>query len=326
MDRFFYHLECFLKTRISRKGFLKACLGGLAFFISQNTFLKKAFSNTADSPGRKGRGAAGLHDLVLAEGKDPYANTVKAVEKMGGMQRFVKTGDTVVVKPNMAWDRTPDQAANTDPAVVAAIVEMCYKAGAKRVNVFDITCNNERLCYVASGIAKAAREKGANVYYPDHWNVVKAEFPYESSMHGWPVLRDAVKCDAFINVPVLKDHGLTRLTLSMKNLMGVCSGKRGLIHMGIGSKLVDITDYIKPDLTVIDATRYMFENGPSGGNLADVKKLDKVIVATDPTLADTFACTLVNVDPMAVPYIKVAAERKFGSTDIAAADIVKISV
>ena len=243
---------------------------------------------------------------------------------MGGMSKFVKPGDVVVVKPNMAWDRTPRQAANTNPLVVAALIDLAYKAGAKRVKVFDRPCNEERACHARSGIAEAAKKKGAQVSYVNEWNVAKAHFPYKSPMENWPILRDAIDCDVFINAPVLKHHSLAGLTLSMKNLMGVCSGTRGLIHMDIGRKLVDLTDFISPDLTVIDATRVLVRNGPSGGDLADVVEMDKVFVATDPTLADTFACTFVKKDPMTVPNIRNAYQRKIGSTDIGKAKILKI--
>ena len=324
MDRLLYKFESFCKRQISRKSFIKVILGGVVVFLSSNQFLKRAFAKAVVSDGRTKKRIKGNYDLVLAEGKDPYENTVKAINKMGGIEKFVKSGDVVVVKPNMAWDRTPEQAANTDPAVIAAIVDLCYKAGAKRVNVFDVPCNEDRRCYENSGIAAAAKEKGAHVNFADHWNVVKAHFGYESPMEGWPVLREAVKCDAFINVPVLKHHSLTGLTLSMKNLMGVCSGTRGLIHANIGRKLVDLTDFISPDLTVIDATRVLVRHGPSGGDINDVVKMDKVIVATDPTLADSFACTLVKKDSMSIPYIKEAAKKGFGNPDISKANIVNI--
>jgi uncharacterized protein (DUF362 family) len=240
------------------------------------------------------------------------------------MARFVKKGETVVVKPNMAWDRTPAQAANTDPQVVAALVELCYRAGARRVNVFDIPCNDDRRVYEQSGIAAAAKAKGAEVFFADHWNVVKARFPFPSSMEGWPVLRDAVVCDKFINVPVLKHHGYTGLTLSMKNLMGVCSGNRGLMHLDIGGKLVDLVQYINPDLTVIDATRVLLRNGPSGGNEADVAAMNTVIAATDPTLADVYACGLVKKDPAEISYLRDAMRRGVGRHDLAAADILAV--
>jgi len=326
IEQIFYSLESFLNKQVSRRKFFKICFGWLAVLLSNNVFIKFAFAKAQPSSGRPKIGIKGNHDIVLVEGEDPYKNTIKAVELMGGMAKFVKKNSTVVIKPNMAWDRTPEQAANTDPYVVAALVELCYKAGAKRVNIFDNTCNEAQRCYESSGIPEEAKKKGANVYFLDDWNVVKAHFSYKSPMEGWPVYRDAVKCDTFINVPVLKDHRLTRLTLSMKNLMGVCSGIRGIMHVGIGRKLVDISDFINPDLTVIDAHRVLVRNGPSGGDLEDVIKMNKIIVATDPTLADSFASTLAGVDPMAVSYIKAAQERGYGSTDISGADIRRLKV
>jgi uncharacterized protein (DUF362 family) len=195
------------------------------------------------------------------------------------------------------------------------------------VNVFDITCNDARRCYANSGIEAAAAAAGARAYIPDDWDVVKAHFGLRgaaSPMEDWPILREAVECDTFINVPVLKHHALTRLTLSMKNLMGVCGGNRGLMHFNIGPKLVDLTRFINPDLTVIDAYRVLTRNGPSGGSLDDVKTLKTVIAATDPTLADAYAARLADVDPMAVPYIKTAVKEKFGSADIEAAKSITI--
>jgi len=326
MDKFFSKLESFLKKHITRRTFFKVCFGFLALFVSQKLLFKLAFAKTPLSDGRTGTKIKGDHDLVVVEGKDPYKNTVKAVEAMGGMERFVKPGGVVVIKANMSWDRTPEQAGNTDPEVVGALVDMCYKAGAKRVNMFDNTCNHPFRSYASSGIPPVAKQKGAYVYHPDQWNVVKLHRPYKSPMEGWPVYRDAVECDTFINVPILKHHGLTGLTLSMKNLMGVCSGQRPLIHMDIGNKLADLTDFIRPDLTVIDANRVLVRNGPSGGDLKDVVRKDTMIAATDPVLADAFACVLVERDPMSISYIKAAVERGYGSADLKKADIVKLKV
>jgi len=325
MEKIFYAMARFLKRPITRQGFLRILASGLLTFLAGNSFIKWAFAASGESTGRPKKAISGLHDIVVTTGPDPYENTKKVIQAMGGMERFVKKGATVVVKPNMAWDRNPEQAANTNPLVVAALVELCYQAGAKRVNVFDNPCNEAQPVYEHCGIAKAAKEKGAFVYFVDHWNVVKARFPYASPMSGWPVFRDAVVCDTFINVPVLKHHGLTGLTLSMKNLMGILSGTRGVVHMDIGRKIVDITDFISPELTVIDATRFLSKHGPTGGSLADVVEMNTVFAATDPTLADIFACRLVKQDPATVPYLKVAHERGFGKTDLTKADIHQVA-
>ena len=205
-------------------------------------------------------------------------------------------------------------------------MDMCFKAGAKRVNVFDRTCNDAKRCYENSGIEKIAREKGANVYFADDWNVVKAKFDYKSPMEDWPVYRDALECDTFINAPVLKHHGLTGLTLSMKNLMGVCSGNRGLIHFDIGKKLAHLTDFIKPDLSVIDAYRVLTRNGPTGGNLEDVLDMKTVIVSADPVLCDSYAAKLMDKDPLSVNYIDQAVKLNLGNADITKADILTIAI
>jgi uncharacterized protein (DUF362 family) len=246
---------------------------------------------------------------------------VKVIAALGGMEKFVKKGDVVVVKPNIGWDRGPEQGANTEPRVVSALIDMCYKAGAKRVNVFDVTCNDERRCYENSGIKKAATDSGAQVYFPNHWNIVKAVFPYNSPMKGWPILRDAVECDVFINVPVLKNHCLTALTLSIKNLMGVCSGNRGTMHVDIGRKLADLADFIRPELTVIDATRVLTRNGPSGGDPADVLAMNKVFASADAVLADSYAAGLMNIEPLSISYIKESTVKGLGMADIARANV-----
>lgn len=326
MNKFLYSLECLLRRQVSRGAFLKICLGWLLFLVAENRFLKAAFAQVAEAGPRPKVSMATPHDLVVASGRDPFKNTVAVVEGLGGMGKFVRKGAIVVVKPNIGWDRTPEQAANTDPAVVAALVEMSYKAGAKRVNVFDVTCNDARRCYENSGIQEAARAKGAQVYFADSWNVVKARFPYASPMEGWTILRDAVVCDTFINVPVLKHHWLTGLTLSMKNLMGICTGIRGMMHVGIGEKLVDLTDFIRPELTVIDATRFLTRNGPSGGNVEDVVRMDTVFASLDPVLADAFAFQLVKLDPSSASYLEAAAKRGFGMTDLSKARVKTIQV
>jgi uncharacterized protein (DUF362 family) len=302
-------------------------MSGLAALTAGPLFSKRAAgAELSSSVGRKKRKAETDHDLVSVKGEDPYKMTVEAVKALGGMEKFVRRGDVVVVKPNIGWDRTPEQAANTNPFVVAALVALAYEAGAKRVNVFDRTCNSAERCYAVSGIKKAAEEKGAKVYFVDDWNFVKAKFPYESPMEGWPVYRDALECDTLINVPVLKDHGLTGLTLSMKNLMGVCGSNRGQIHNGIGRKLVDITDFMSPELTVIDGYRVLTAHGPTGGDLKDVVSMKRIIASADPTLADCFAANLAGRDPFSIPYIEEAARRGFGNTDVSKADILEITV
>jgi len=313
------------KRKITRKGFVKFCGIGAWSLVLNSALFKFAFGQDETSTGRVVKKIKGLHDLVVAKGEDPYVMAVKAVEAIGGMEKFVKKNSTVLIKPNIGWNRSPEQAANTNPQVIGALVDMCFKAGAKRVNIFDRTCNETTRCYANSGIEKIAKEKGANVYSPDDWNVIKAKFKYESPMEGWPIYRDALECDTFINIPVLKHHSLTGLTISMKNLMGICSGNRGQMHFDIGTKLAHLTDFIKPDLTVIDAYRVLIRNGPTGGNLEDVIDMKILIAGTDPVLCDSYAAKLMDKDPLSISYISQAVKLNLGNADITKADILTIT-
>lgn len=311
--------------KISRKGFVKFCGVSLGSMMLNSALSKFAFGNEGVSSGRSVKKIDLLHDLVVVKGLSPYAITVKGVEAIGGMGRFVKKNSTVLIKPNIGWDRSPEQAANTNPEVVGALVDMCFKEGAKRVNIFDRTCNESKRCYENSGIEKIAKAKGANVYFADDWNVVKAKFNYKSPMEGWPIYRDALECDTFINVPVLKHHGLTGLTLSMKNLMGVCSGNRALMHFDIGLKLAHLTDFIKPDLNIIDAYRVLKRNGPTGGNLEDILDMKTIIIGVDPVLCDSYAAKLMDKEASSISYINQAIKLNLGNSDIAKADIITIT-
>lgn len=311
-----------LLTACSRRQFLKLLAAGLAALAISGRSARKALAKTgvtlAPRPGRKI-----MTDCPLAAvtGRDPERITRAAVDALGGIRRFVAPGAVVVVKPNIGWDRTPEQAANTHPAVVGALVAMCREAGAKVVKVFDNTCNDARRTYASSGIADAARKAGGLVFYVSDWKFVPARFPAGSLMQDWPIYRDAVECDCFINVPVAKHHGLSGLTLSMKNLMGVCGGLRGRMHWDLDRKLVELTDFIRPDLTVIDAYRILLRNGPTGGDLEDVRLAQTVLASPDPVLADAYAATLFQMAPEAVGYVRLGAQRGLGSLDVKQAGI-----
>ena len=171
--------------------------------------------------------AAGLPVVAVAEGADHARITRNALAALGGMGRFVKPGATVVVKPNMGWDRSAEYGANTSPVVVRAIVEECLKAGAKKVKVFDRTCNDERRCYVNSGIEPALKGmKNVEVKHLEnerYKNVVLNG----KALKEWELYGEALAADVYINVPVAKHHGLSRLTLGLKNVMGIMGGNRG---------------------------------------------------------------------------------------------------
>jgi uncharacterized protein (DUF362 family) len=311
----------------SRRLFIRSMVLALGSFALVKNIIPVAWAEPEKiiTPRTKRR-TTGLYDLAVVKGDSPGAITRKAVEALGGMERFVRRGDTVVIKPNIGWDRAPEYAANTNPEVVASLVRLCLAAGARRVKVFDHTCNQAAMCYRTSGIADAVSDAGGHISYVNRRKFLPARFPPGSAMKEWPIYLDAVECDCFVNVPVAKHHSLAGLTLSMKNLMGVCGGNRGMIHWNMEQKLPELTKFISPDLTVIDAYRILLRHGPTGGSLEDVKLTKTVIAGTDPVLADSYASTLFGIQPGDIGYIRVAEQFKLGTTNISKARIKKIVV
>lgn len=252
-------------------------------------------------------------DFVVAQDDpDPASLVRKAVGAMGGMRRFVSRGDVVVVKPNIGWDRTPLQAANTNPLVVAEVVRLALDAGAKRVVVTDASCNEPGRCFTRSGIWKAAYDAGADVILPAP-HLFRTMRLGGELLDEWPVLATLVQADRLINVPIAKHHNLSRYTGAMKNWYGSLGGRRNRLHQKIDLSIADLATFLQPTLTVIDATRVLVRNGPQGGNVADAQDRHTVIASIDQVAADARACALVGQDPSAVPYLALGEQRGLGT-------------
>jgi uncharacterized protein (DUF362 family) len=254
-------------------------------------------------------------DLAVAHGPSPAMIVKAAIDAIGGIKRFVSRGDIVVVKPNIAWDRTPEQAGNTNPEVVAAVVKLCYEAGAKKVKVFDRPVNDPRRCYVQSGIDAAVRAADGDIQFVDDRKFKDMEIR-GLALDSWPLYTDVFEADKVINIPIAKHHGLAKLTMSMKNWMGIMGGSRRRIHQKIDESLVDLAMKVKPALTVLDAVRILTDNGPQGGDLKDVKKLDTVIAGVDQVAIDSYGATLFGMKGSDLGYVRLGAEHKFGVMDL----------
>lgn len=263
-------------------------------------------------------------DLVVVQGDNPEKLTRKAIEAYGGMSRFVKKGDVVVVKPNIGWDRLPAQGANTNPDVVKALVEMAYEAGAKKVKVFDNSVNNPQSCYQRSGIMEKAKAAGAEVIFmnPNLYKTVK--FSGTRFLTEWPIYKDVLECDVLINVPVAKTHSISKVTLSMKNLMGVIGGNRGRWHQQIDLALAELLTQVKPKLAVLDAYRVMVKNGPTGGSPNDLKLVGKCVVGTDQIAVDAYGATLLGIKPEDIGHLRIAAEMGLGKINLSELKIKEI--
>lgn len=264
-------------------------------------------------------------DIAVAHGVSPSKITRAAIDAMGGMKKFVSKGDIVVVKPNIGWDRTPEQAATTNPEVVGVVIQMCYEAGAKKVKVFDRPVNDPRRCYVQSGIADAAKAAGADVSYIDERKFKEMDIKGEV-LKSWPLYTEVFEADKVINIPIAKHHGLAKLTMSMKNWMGVMGASRHTIHQRLDGSLVDLSIVIKPTLTILDAVRILTANGPQGGNLSDVKKMDTVIVGVDQVAIDSYGATLFGMKGSDLEYIKIADRAGLGRMDISKLNIKRINI
>jgi uncharacterized protein (DUF362 family) len=269
---------------------------------------------------------SGTADLAIVHGASPAAITRAAVDAIGGMKRFVKSGQHVVVKPNICTAMAPEYAATTNPEVVAALVTMCKEAGAASVKVLDYPWGSMRSNYRDSGIEAAVQQAGGEMIAitPVKWK--KVEIPNGKLLKSVEIFDDVLKADVLINVPIAKNHNLTKLTLGMKNLMGVVSS-REQFHMAMGTYLSDLLQVpkAKPAFTLVDAVRILTDGGPGGGYLDWVKKLDTVVASTDILAVDTFSTSFFGVKPEDIETITTGARFGVGTTDLSKLKISEVT-
>ena len=265
-----------------------------------------------------------LPRVTLARHESPQNALQAALDAIGGIGRFVKPGERVTVKPNVGWDRTPAQAANTNPELVGKMVRLCLNAGAAEVTVADITCNDPRRCFLRSGIREAAEKAGAKVILPGDDDLVEVDMGGKL-LTRWPVARCFIETDRFINMPIVKQHSLTRCTIAMKNLYGIIGGRRNQLHQEIDQSIVDLVTFCKPTLTVVDATHVLMRGGPTGGSLDDVAIENSVMCATDQVAADSRACEFLGLRGEQVEHIVLAGQSGLGLVDYHAAGYLEIA-
>jgi len=255
--------------------------------------------------------AGSYPDLVTVKNGSPMRLVKTALKKLGGMGRFVSQGERVVIKPNIGWDRIPEQAANTNPQVVASLIRHCKEAGAKTVTVLDNTCNDQRRCYARSGIETVCRDEGAELRPLVPRDYVEVDMKGEV-IKRWMVARPVLEADCLINVPVAKHHSLTKLSLGMKNWFGAIGGRRQHLHQEISTTITDMASYFQPRLVVIDAVRILLRNGPQGGNVKDVNQINTLVASTDQVAADAAAAALFDLKPDQLDFIVKAHQRGLG--------------
>jgi uncharacterized protein (DUF362 family) len=252
--------------------------------------------------------------LAAACGSGPTANLRQALAAIGGIEAFVKPGERVAIKPNCAWDRTPEQAANTDPELIGELVRQCLSAGASSVTVIDNSCHDPGRAFARSGIEAATRDAGGSVSHQRKAGTVRLDLG-GTTLGRWKVLKPIVEADRVINVPVVKHHSLSRATLGMKNWFGAIVGRRSSLHQRIAQVCAELGAAFRPTLTVVDATRILTAGGPTGGSLALVNPADCLAVATDPVAADAWGASLLGLGPEELRHIPIAARLGIGTAD-----------
>lgn len=236
----------------------------------------------------------------------------RVVDAAGGIGRFVSRGDVVILKPNVSWARAPECAATTHPEVLEAMVLLCQEAGAKKVRIADHTIHDAKRCFTVTGAQAVAEKTGAELLYPS------STLMRDMNLHGarlteWPVFVPFKEADKVINLPVAKVHGSSILTLGMKNWIGAVGGRRHALHQDLHTTIVDLARFFAPTVTLIDATRIMVRNGPSGGNLSDVETRNTLILSDDPVAADAVATRLFGMAPEEIPFITLAEKGGLGA-------------
>ena len=316
------------KNRLTRRGFLAwAAAGGAALAGLRALARLRAPLRVRGHASSELKGGLAIIHGSAARPKDE-ADVIRrmvraAVDALGGMRKLVRGGSSVIIKPNLAWASPPAMAANTNPHTVAALVELCREAGAGRIRVMDHTIGPDpETSYEMSGVAAAAAAAGAEIAYVDARRFVELPVPGGAALKSWLFYEEfisAAGCDVLINVPVLKHHGTSRLTMGLKNAFGMVGGQRGDLHRDIHRKIADLHRVIKVDLTVLDAYRVMRTHGPTGGRLEDVDNTPegarRIVAGTDVVAVDACGAEVFGYKPEDVGFIRHAAEARLGSLD-----------
>ena len=301
--------------QLLRVGGIAAGAAGVGVWLSEQNSRPSAARAEEARRDHRIAAEAQLPQMTVVQNGEPAELVREALANLGGIRRFVSRQEVVVLKPNIAWDRTPEQAANTNPEVVAEVVRQCWQAGAKRVIVTDVSCNEPRRCFLRSGIQSAARAEGAEVVLPDP--ALFREVDLQGVvLKSWPIFTPFLEADKIFNLPIAKQHSLVGATLGMKNWYGILGGERNRLHQQIHQSLVDLASFMLPTVTLMDCYRVLLRNGPTGGDLEDVALKKTMVAGTDPVAIDAYVAKAYwNLDPGQMPYLEMAAARGLGTVD-----------
>ncbi len=309
--------------QVNRRWFLK----GLAAAVAAGGLAACAAQSTAPARREPPAPSGDQAYLAVARGEDAAEITRRAVAAIGGIERFVRSGDEVILKPNICVDyHTFEYAATTNPVVVATMVELCLGAGARRVRVMDMPFGGTpESAFAVSGIGEVVRAAGGSMEVMSPVKFVRTAIPQGQDITEWKVYQDVLQADVLINLPIAKHHSLARLSLGGKNLLGVVADPNQ-IHRNLAQRVADLVSLIRPTLTVVDAVRILVARGPTGGSLNDVRQTQTVIASHDGVAADAWAATLFGLTGADVPFVKAAAEMGLGTLNLQDVKVQEINV
>jgi uncharacterized protein (DUF362 family) len=262
----------------------------------------------------------GIPFVAVSSGTDKAALVRSAVELAGGMSAYVRPGNNVVIKPNAAWSRTPEEGANVHPDVLRSAIQLCFESGASSVSVVEYTCDNPVSALKVNGIQEAvAGTKASLRILKEGKDFVKVPVPRGVRLKSVEVSRAIQDADVFINMPIAKTHGSATLTLGMKNHMGAIQNRWFFHANDLHQCIADVSTVLRPQLIIVDATRLMLTNGPKGPG--EVREENKVIVGTDQVAVDAYAATLFGHEGRNIGYIAKAYELGLGEIDLSRVDV-----
>ncbi len=291
------------RRQFLQKGVIYSALGSL--YASTLGRIPALALNSSQGPGK--------YDLVAVRGGEVVEMYRRAMQEMGGMERYIKPGQRVALKPNASWDVPPERAANTNPELMAAIVEDCLKAGAGSVFAFDHTCDNWERSYANSGVAEAVRAAGGQMLHANmERDYTEVAIPGAKRLTKAKIYQRLLDADVFINIPVLKHHASTTVTIAMKNLMGVVWDRRFWHRNDLHQCIADFCLWRRPDLNIVDAYLVMTQNGPRGTSTADLTRMRSMLVSSDIVAVDAAGAMLLGHEPGNIAHLRIGDEMKVG--------------
>jgi uncharacterized protein (DUF362 family) len=314
------------QTKLDRRRFLNRTAKAGLSIAAAGALSYSLYDGAGPKPGIDDKDLVNLPDfsvpqesgrtISIVEGSDRTKTVANAVELLGGMKRFVKQGDTVAIKPNVAFAQAPLIGSTTHPDLITQVVKMCLDAGANKVIVTDNPINDPASCFTLSQIGKAAKQAGAKVLLPNSRSFRNTTVAGAKHIKDWPVFFGPLaNADKLIGIAPVKDHHRSGASMTMKNWYGLLGGRRNIFHQDINTIIAELAMMVRPTLVILDGTEVMMTNGPTGGSVLDLKRKNTMIASCDHVAADAFGSKLLGLKVSDLPYLAKAQDAGAGTTD-----------